>query len=78
MFWEEVMKQFILLVSTLLFCVTSFAESRIPNSTLPKMLGSALKNQALIHPAHGKNDLTIVYGGADIEHRPFAIPVVAS
>ncbi len=58
------MRKIILLVSALLASTCSFAD------VAPANLGAAWKKQASIHPQQNKNDITIVYGGEDVSHRP--------
>ncbi|OGT34956.1 MAG: hypothetical protein A3F11_06295 [Gammaproteobacteria bacterium RIFCSPHIGHO2_12_FULL_37_14] len=72
------MKQLLLLISTILLATSSFGESPISKNLSDKSFGSAWQAQQFIHPTHGKNDLTIVYGGADISHRPLATPIAAA
>lgn len=70
------MKQFMLLVSVILLNTSIFAESS-KNFYSLKTLGSAWQTQ-LSHPNHSKNDMAIVYGGADISHRPLATPILVA
>jgi len=72
------MKQLILLVGTCLISASSFAD--VSSSGLAKgssqlnALGSAWKTYSSVQPKQNSNDITIVYGGADISRRPTLDP----
>lgn len=70
------MKKFIFLVALLLSTaslagVASSGLSKGPSSL--NALGSAWKSYSSIHPKKNSNDITIVYGGADISQKPTLI-----
>lgn len=64
------MQKIILLIGVLLASTCSFA---IQPAQL-NALGSAWKTKPAVQPKQDKNDITIVYGGADISRRPTLIP----
>ncbi len=72
----EKMKSLILFVGIILISSTSFAS--ISSSSLSKdsaqlhALGSAWKTYSSLRPSPNTNDITIVYGGADVSRRPTA------
>ena len=70
------MKQYLLLVSAILVSTLGMAEAS--KVTLDKALNSALKVQTFIHPKQNQKDIAIVYGGADISHRPFASKITVA
>ncbi|HLB43089.1 MAG TPA: hypothetical protein VJN02_09645 [Gammaproteobacteria bacterium] len=73
------MKQLILLVGAILLSLSSFADApSSKNMYSLKILGSVWQTKQFTHPKHSNNDVAIVYGGADISHRPLAISIVAS
>jgi hypothetical protein len=63
------MRKMILLVGILLTSTGSFAMQPAQLNTL----GSAWKAKPVVQPKHN-NDITIVYGGADISRRPTLVP----
>lgn len=56
------MKRLLVLVATLLLGSNCFAESLSKLSTL----GAAFKKHPTVQPRFDKNDIEIVYGGADV------------
>ena len=67
------MKLFIAVVAVLLLASYTFADTKSPNlseSETLKALRSVWKNQESLHAKEDKNDLTIVYGGADVSNKP--------
>lgn len=72
------MKQLMILVAAFLVSSYSFADTQSlalnsPSKHAPslKELSAAWKNQQYMHAQDDKkNDITIVYGGADISNRP--------
>lgn len=65
------MKKILLLVGVMLISASSFANTQ---SSQLNALGSAWKYQPSVQPKQVKNDITIVYGGADISRRPTLVP----
>jgi hypothetical protein len=65
------MKNTILFVGVLLISTCTFASTQALSL---KALGSAWKTKQSIQPKQDKNDITIVYGGADISRRPTLVP----
>lgn len=63
------MKKIILILGAMLIGTASYADMDHSNSAL-KNLGSAWKAEQMLHAKESKNDITIVYGGADISRRP--------
>lgn len=63
------MRKMFLLVGLLLASASSMAAQPAKLDAL----GSAWKNKSVIQPQHN-NDITIVYGGADISRRPTLVP----
>jgi|GEM_PF-5813174 len=66
------MKQFIASVIALLLSANGFANITSPSPL--KALGSAWKTPAAHQIQQTKNDITMVYGGADISRRPTLDP----
>lgn len=64
------MKKTILFIGALLISTCGFATME---SSQLKALGSAWKSKQSIHPKK-EEDITIVYGGADISRRPTLVP----
>lgn len=71
------MKQFLLLIGAFLLTTASFAESQSSKNSL-QAFGSAWLAPHYIHPQHDKNDIAMVYGGADISHRPFTTAIATA
>lgn len=65
------MKKLILLVATIV-ATSSYAntQSLSKNSAQLNALGAAWKAKQMTQPIQSQNDITIVYGGADISRRP--------
>lgn len=61
------MKQAILFVALLTVSMFCYANTASP---LAEKLGTAWKTQQSLHAKEDKNDITIVYGGADISAKP--------
>jgi hypothetical protein len=75
------MKQLILLVTAFLISAASFADvssGLSKGSSQLKALGSAWKSYSSIQPKPNSNDITIVYGGADVSRRPTLVPHTAT
>lgn len=62
------MKKIILILGAMLIGTGSYADMDHSNSL--KNLGSAWRTEQTLHAKQDKNDITIVYGGADISRRP--------
>jgi hypothetical protein len=72
------MRRIILLVGTLLMSSLSFASLEKGSDGL-KTLGSAFKKQTKIQSAADtKQDMTMVYGGADLDNKSLASSISAS
>lgn len=71
------MRRIILLVGTLLMSSLSFASLEKGSDGL-KTLGSAFKKQTKLQTADNKRDLTMVYGGADLDNKSLASSVSVS
>jgi hypothetical protein len=76
------MKQLILLVVTVLISAFSFAgvQSNLSKDTsqFNTLLGQKWKTYSSIQPKLNSGDITIVYGGADISHRPTLSPRITT
>ncbi len=66
------MKQFILLISILLG-TSAWADMQTSVNNPFKALNSAWQTQQHVHPQQQKNDIHMVYGGADIIRKVVAI-----
>lgn len=67
------MKQVTLFIGTILMSALCFANpqtSLSKNSPQLNALGSAWKTAQSTHAIEGTNDITMVYGGADISRKP--------
>lgn len=62
------MRKLILAIGTMMLASVSFADTS--SSSLSQSLASALKTQPSMHAKLDSNDITIVYGGADISRKP--------
>ena len=67
------MKQLLVLIVTFIMASYSFAATNSNNDSVSlKDLSLAWKNQQYMHAKEDKNDITIVYGGADVSRKsPF-------
>ncbi|RDI42838.1 hypothetical protein [Aquicella lusitana] len=75
------MKQFILMIGAILVATGSIAgisSTLGKNSPQLNALSSAVKASQTMHAQQHKNDITIVYGGADISNRPTLIQHIAT
>lgn len=72
------MKRFILFVFTIVMSTQGFSfmthASLVNESSQLKALGSVWKTPMASHLPQTKNDITMVYGGADISRRPTLDP----
>jgi hypothetical protein len=66
------MKKLIFIVAAIVFATSSFADvqSLGRNSQQMNALNAAWTAKQATHPIQSKDDITIVYGGADISNRP--------
>ena len=74
------MRQLILLISTILVSAFSFASAPENHKLSPhlKSLSAAWKTQSSMHLKQDKDDLHIVYGGADISRKPTLLLHIAT
>jgi hypothetical protein len=74
------MNRFIILAASILMTTYSFADASLSGSTKgsPALnsLSAAWRNQQI--PQAHKNDMAMVYGGADVSSKPMILPPVAS
>ncbi len=67
----------VIMVSALLISTGGFADINSHSAQL-KALGSAWKTKQSVNSQQTKNDITMVYGGADVSRRPTLVSHIAT